>query len=1143
MKKILLHLLFLLTVSSPVSLHAGPGDTTVVQAFTFGSPQDAWFVFPPDSIRYSRILMYYTLKCNPAQNPACGEWDYLTYNYLYDHTGVLDSNLLSHPSFLADGQAADSLQLIHSQAWNYFPRKEYFNQTAFTDTALIGMGNLYSDLVFPLSASGGRVAFLWKASSLISSGLSAGNITALRLNAFSNPGLLNRFTVKMAPTVMDSIGTAGLVSANFSTLYCMNTDPGAPGWFTLPFAFPFYWDGVSNILVQLSWEDRANPDACFIAADSSSLGSSLISSFDDYYLEFASPDNISIPVTALQLLDTAVTVAFWANGNTAVQPQDAMIFEGFNASGQRVINAHLPWSNGRIYWDCGNTGGNYDRIDKAADSAAMYEGRWNHWAFTKNAATGSMKIYFNGQLWHSGTGKTKTMEPISVFRIGSQGSGQSHFYHGGIDDFVLFKRELSQLEIATIMNLTPGSADPVYSELIACYNFNETNNPVVHDSSAYAFSAVMSGIPQRKEFSPESRFKTFVSSQVLPQIVFEQGIYNPASLDSVFVVDSIAQPLTEVILFPDSLNPLIAADTLYKCRPYYHQYVYDNSGMAVDSSLYAADTVLYRSTWYYYSQPFEIIDRYELGRFITPYGIGLSLGDGFTWVYDLSDYRPLLHDSVHLSAGNWQELLDMKFLLIEGVPNRDVLDVRNVYTGGHAYNADIENNFLVPRKFLIDTSVQHARLKIRNTGHGFGGTLNCAEFCPRTNKVFVNGNLAYTQYLWRDDCDRNPVYHQGGTWIYDRANWCPGAEVWTDDYEISQWMTPGDSIEVNYDMQSGYTWNGQGSQPYYVIESQLVTYGPDNFTLDAAIEGIISPNNFSFYNRYNPVCGRPEIILRNNGTSTLTTLNISYGPQGGNMQNWQWNGSLAYMDTTHVTLPAIDWTGWVNDKRFTVTLSAPNGSNDEYIYNNSMTSRFDLPPGWPQTIILQLKTNNAGAETSWTLEDHAGNIIRQGSGYPANTVINDTINLADGCYKFSLYDSGEDGLSFFANNDGNGYCRFKSAGGTILKTFQPDFGSFTFQSFFVGQVLSIGEESGAQGIRLMPNPVKDFLTVELNAAADKELVLELISLTGSCFYSEVIAAASGSIHHVDVSALPAGIWICRISGQGVLFNQRLVIMH
>jgi hypothetical protein len=79
-----------------------PGDRIVVQTFTFGSPQNAWFVFPSDTMRYEKIMMKYTLKCNPAQNPACGEWDYLTNTYVYDHTGLLDSSRIVQPTCMIE---------------------------------------------------------------------------------------------------------------------------------------------------------------------------------------------------------------------------------------------------------------------------------------------------------------------------------------------------------------------------------------------------------------------------------------------------------------------------------------------------------------------------------------------------------------------------------------------------------------------------------------------------------------------------------------------------------------------------------------------------------------------------------------------------------------------------------------------------------------------------------------------------------------------------------------------------------------------------------------------------------------------------------------------------------------------------------
>ena len=104
-----------------------------------------------------------------------------------------------------------------------------------------------------------------------------------------------------------------------------------------------------------------------------------------------------------------------------------------------------------------------------------------------------------------------------------------------------------------------------------------------------------------------------------------------------------------------------------KCGEWYYltyTYLYqktnktDSSISKIDTSFNSDSTIKsIDTTW----KKFPHTERFELGRYITPYGINLDLGQGFTWVYDVSDYAPLLHDSVHLSAGNWQEYLDLKF--------------------------------------------------------------------------------------------------------------------------------------------------------------------------------------------------------------------------------------------------------------------------------------------------------------------------------------------------------------------------------------------------------------------------------------------------------------------------------------------------
>lgn len=90
--------------------------------------------------------------------------------------------------------------------------------------------------------------------------------------------------------------------------------------------------------------------------------------------------------------------------------------------------------------------------------------------------------------------------------------------------------------------------------------------------------------------------------------------------------------------------------------------------------------------WDYSTHTFVIKDsvKYELENFVTPYGKGLSLnGDkGWDFIYDVTDYAPILTGKVQIQSGNQQELLDMKLLYIEGTPVRNIISVKSIYKQG-----------------------------------------------------------------------------------------------------------------------------------------------------------------------------------------------------------------------------------------------------------------------------------------------------------------------------------------------------------------------------------------------------------------------------------------------------------------------------
>jgi len=1027
-----------------IGVFAGPGDTTVVQTFTFGSPQNAKFLFPPDSKKFEKALMYYTLKCNPAQNPACGEWDYTTHTYLYDHTGDLDSTQQYQPSFVVNGASPDTFMYMNTPSYKYQTWWEYYivyDSVSSFDSTIVGSGSTLSAQPFTSSESDAKTQYLWTASELTSNGLTAGDISGIRFELNTAGSELRKLSIRMKYSTLDSLNQDSYEMSGFTEVYSRNTQFSS-GWNTLDFTYPFTWDGTSNIVIEICFDNQAMGTDNGILAHNAGFSAGVYSAATEYYLNFNGSDFVDLPASTFTSLTDEVTISFWQYGDPVIQPQSDYIFEGTDTDGYRVLNSHLPWSNGRVYWDAGNNGSTYDRLDKIANDVD-YEGQWNHWAFVKNANIGQMRIYLNGSLWMLGGSKSNDMTGIARFKIGSNAPG-TNSYDGYIDEFRIWNKELDENTIKDWMYKDIDIAHPFYSNLLAYYQFNEGTGFNTADASPTGNSGILFGAPGWGNLNGCGLMRNMQATSMRPNVIFEQGIYT-SHIDSILIEDSVEQAPVALILYQDAQDPTVPTDTTYVWNSYYNNYTYDLNGAATDSSLVSPDNTIYLQQLEYYDV-FEVIERYELWRYITPYGIGLDLGAGWTWVYDVSDYMPFLNDSVHLSAGNWQELLDVKFMMIEGIPPRDVIKVENLWKGTYWLNSI--DSTVADMTVQLDPTASMYRLKTRTSGHRFDPPSYCAEFCYKIHSVDIDTTMIDSWEIMQL-CGMNPLYPQGGTWIYDRAGWCPGMEVTTRDIELTPYVTPGALVAIDYDSPTDPNGN-------YILRAQLISYSGANFTLDAAVDEIISPNNWEIQSRFNPVCDNPEIVIKNTGSTTLISLDIKFGVKRGVKQTYQWTGSLNFLEKETVFLAALDdcWflDGNSESTVFEVTVSNPNGGNDEYWANNKAASNFDVPPQYIGQLYLSFKTNSFPNETSYSVEDEQGNAVYQSGFLAANTSYQDTFSLSAGCYRLIINDSDCDGLSFWNNSDGTGFARLYTADGnnTALVFFEPDFGCQIAQSFTVG---------------------------------------------------------------------------------------------
>ena len=163
--------------------------------------------------------------------------------------------------------------------------------------------------------------------------------------------------------------------------------------------------------------------------------------------------------------------------------------------------------------------------------------------------------------------------------------------------------------------------------------------------------------------------------------------------DSINGVTNVANDSLILILYNDNYDPFLATDTQYVYLANYYNTIYDSLGTAIDSVFVANDTIMFLNYTDTYDV-YEIIEDFELGRAITPYGTYMNPANGsygtngydenwkHRFTYDVTDFQHLLKDSVEIDAfySGWSSgfSVTLNFEFIEGTPPRTPIFLSNI---------------------------------------------------------------------------------------------------------------------------------------------------------------------------------------------------------------------------------------------------------------------------------------------------------------------------------------------------------------------------------------------------------------------------------------------------------------------------------
>ena len=538
----------------------------------------------------------------------------------------------------------------------------------------------------------------------------------------------------------------------------------------------------------------------------------------------------------------------------------------------------------------------------------------------------------------------------------------------------------------------------------------------------------------------------------------------------------------------------------------------------------------------------------ELARYITPYGNTFNSTFKSSWTLDVTDFASFLHDSVEIEyihtgyetnvGRGW--LVSVDFALIEGTPVMNPIAFKRLWHGSFPYGNATNpiENYLGADTVTLNFNTANLRLKVTQSGHGADANY-CAEFCSKTRTIYFDNSLVDTKQVWRL-CGTNPIYPQGGTWVYDRANWCPGNWVYPS---VNNFAVAGGSTHiVDMNMQN---YNVTSPSANYVIEGQLFEFGPLNNSIDAAIDEILAPTDKFEFSRSNPTCNNPKIRIKNNGSTPITSATIKYGLVGEPESTFNWTGTINTFATTDVDLPGlISYTS--GNRIFKAYIADINNTADQYVYDDTAYSNAYVPEVMDTVFILLVKTNNYPTENGYTLYDENNNIIvqRLAGTLAANTIYRDTIHATPGCYRYEITDSGDDGLYWRANSaQGTGYHRILRLNNSIARNFERDFGSRYSYRFVSspGAIVGINNQERYADIVVYPNPTKGIIYADITLTSTSPLEVSVYNPLGQLVAEQSRSNFNAGIISFDFKNQPKGIYLVKVVANDQVKVQRVIL--
>lgn len=279
----------------------------------------------------------------------------------------------------------------------------------------------------------------------------------------------------------------------------------------------------------------------------------------------------------------------------------------------------------------------------------------------------------------------------------------------------------------------------------------------------------------------------------------------------------------------------------------------------------------------------------------------------------------------------------------------------------------------------------------------------------------------------------------------------------------------------------------------------------------------------------------PEVLIKNYGTTNLSSLEFTYSANGEEPATFSWTGDLDQNESETVALPTLLYSVTDNNV-FSIVCESPNGEKDQLPQNNTFTANAEGSVNFPENCMLGIDIYGDPTGVTWELTNEAGEVIDQGGPY-TNTGFNlENISFPEaGCYTFTLNDASGNGLS------GGSYL-ITDMNTNILFTGKP-FEYTAIAELAYDITIDVNEIAVAENISIYPNPLSHSANIELFLTKASEVNVAVIDMLGrnvKTLHKGEMTSGKQNIQ-LDATGLNKGFYFVQVLVGSEVYTEKISI--